>query len=56
MTLEEAIKSRRSVRRFTEEPVPRETVLRLLDLARWRRTPMSAGGSWWCRRPSASSS
>lgn len=35
MTLEEAIRSRRSVRRFTDEPVPQETILELLDLARW---------------------
>lgn len=35
MTLEEAIRSRRSVRRFTEEPVPRETILKLLELACW---------------------
>ena len=35
MTLEEAIRSRRSVRRFTGEPVPRETILKILDLACW---------------------
>jgi len=35
MTLEQIIKSRRSVRRFTDEPVSRETVSKLLDLARW---------------------
>ncbi len=35
MTLEEAIRSRRSVRRFTDEPVLHETLLKLLDLARW---------------------
>ena len=35
MTLEQAIRSRRSVRRFTDEPVSRETILKLLDLARW---------------------
>lgn len=35
MTLEEIIKSRRSVRRFTDEPVPQETILKLLDMARW---------------------
>ena len=35
MTFEEIVKARRSVRRFTDEPVPRETVLELLDLARW---------------------
>jgi len=35
MSLEEIVKARRSVRRFTDEPVSRETVLELLDLARW---------------------
>lgn len=43
MTLEQIIRSRRSVRRFTDEPVPRETVLRLLELARWAPC---AGESW----------
>ncbi|NQT51490.1 nitroreductase family protein [bacterium] len=35
MTLEQAIRSRRSVRRFTAEPVSRETIVKLLELARW---------------------
>ena len=35
MTLEEAIRARRSVRRFTEEPVPKQTISKILDLARW---------------------
>ncbi len=35
MTLDEAIRSRRSVRRFTDEPVPQEIILKLLDQARW---------------------
>jgi nitroreductase len=35
VTLEEAVRSRRSVRRFTDDRVPRESILRLLDLARW---------------------
>lgn len=35
MTLEEIVKSRRSVRRYTDEPVPQESLMKLLDLARW---------------------
>ena len=35
MTLEEAIRARRSVRRFTAEPAPQKTLLRLLELACW---------------------
>jgi len=35
MTVEQAIKSRRSVRRFTDEPVSRQTIVRLLELAKW---------------------
>jgi nitroreductase len=35
MTLEEIIKERRSVRSYTDEPISKEQVLRLLDLARW---------------------
>lgn len=29
------IKSRRSIRRYTDEPIPRETILRLLETAAW---------------------
>ncbi len=35
MTLEEIITTRRSVRKFTDEPVSKEEILRLLDMARW---------------------
>ncbi|MCD6505907.1 nitroreductase family protein [Candidatus Poribacteria bacterium] len=35
MTVEEAIKKRRSVRRFQKKPVPRELLMELLDMARW---------------------
>ena len=35
MNLSEVVRSRRSVRRFKDRPVPRESILRLLDLARW---------------------
>ena len=35
MTLEEVVRSRRSVRRFTDESVPKKTILKLLDMARW---------------------
>jgi len=35
MTLEEIMTTRRSVRKFTDEPVSKEEILRLLDMARW---------------------
>jgi nitroreductase len=35
MTLEEIITTRRSVRSFSDERVPKETILKLLDMARW---------------------
>ena len=35
MTLEEIITTRRSVRSYTDEPVSKEEVLKLLDMARW---------------------
>ena len=35
MTLEEIITTRRSVRSYTDKPVSKETVVRLLDMARW---------------------
>jgi len=35
MTLKEAIKTRRSVRKFQEKAVPREVITDLLDMARW---------------------
>lgn len=41
MTLEEIITIRRSVRSFTDEPVSKETILKLLDMARW--------APWACR-------
>ncbi|MDI9644852.1 MAG: nitroreductase family protein, partial [Candidatus Verstraetearchaeota archaeon] len=38
MDVLEAIKSRRSVRRYKEDPVPSELVERILDAARWAPT------------------
>ncbi len=35
MELMEAIKGRRSIRKFTDEPVPRETLEKLLEAATW---------------------
>ena len=35
MTLEEAIKGRRSIRKFKEAPIPEETIRAILDQARW---------------------
>ena len=35
MTIKEAIKMRRSVRRFQEKSVPREIIMELLDMVRW---------------------
>jgi nitroreductase len=35
MTLAEAIKGRRSIRKFKDEPVPEETIRGILDQARW---------------------
>ncbi len=35
MTLEQIIKTRRSVRSYTDESVSKEDVLKLLDMARW---------------------
>jgi nitroreductase len=35
MTLEEAIRGRRSIRRFKEDPVPQDTLREILDQARW---------------------
>lgn len=36
--LEQLMKSRRSIRAYSDEPVPRETLQRLLDTARWAPT------------------
>lgn len=35
MTLEDIITTRRSVRKFTDEPISKEEILKLLDMARW---------------------
>lgn len=35
MTLQDIITTRRSVRGFTDEPVSKETILKLLEMARW---------------------
>lgn len=34
-TVAEVVKKRRTIREFTDEPVPREVVERILDIARW---------------------
>lgn len=38
MNVFEAIKERRSIRQFTQEPIEKETLERLLDAARWAPT------------------
>ncbi len=43
MSLEQIVKARRSVRRFTDEPVSRETISKLLELATWAP---HAGEAW----------
>ncbi len=45
MDLETAIRSRRSVRQFTDEPVPEEVIRELLDAARW--APSWANTQCW---------
>jgi nitroreductase len=45
MDLETAIRDRRSVRKFTAEPIPRETIRDLLDVARW--SPSWANTQCW---------
>ncbi len=35
MELKEAIKGRRSIRRFKNQNIPRETVIELIDYAQW---------------------
>lgn len=41
MELSEAIKGRRSVRRFKSQPVPKETLAKLLDWAMWAPSGMN---------------
>jgi nitroreductase len=41
MKVQEAIHSRHSVRKFLPEPVPEETVLRILDAGRWAPSGMN---------------
>jgi nitroreductase len=41
MELEEAVKGRRSVRRFKPDPVPRALLERILDLAQWAPSGMN---------------
>lgn len=45
MELIEAIKGRRSIRAFKPDPVPRETIVRLLEIARW--APSGANSQPW---------
>jgi len=44
MDLNEAVRNRRSIRAFLPDPVPREIITRLVDLARW-------GPSWGNTQP-----
>ena len=41
MELSEAIKGRRSVRRFRPDPVPRDVIERILELAQWAPSAMN---------------
>lgn len=41
MELSDAIKGRRSIRRFKPDPVPREVIERLLELAQWAPSAMN---------------
>jgi nitroreductase len=41
MELSEAIKGRRSIRRFKSDPVPREILEKILDLAQWAPSAMN---------------
>ena len=41
MEISEAIKGRRSVRRFKPEPVPREVIENILELAQWAPSAMN---------------
>lgn len=41
MELQEAIRGRRSVRKFKAQPVPRETLQKILDLATWAPSGMN---------------
>jgi len=41
MDLSEAIKGRRSIRKFKAQPVPRETIEKILDLALWAPSGMN---------------
>jgi len=44
----EAIKGRRSVRRYLPDPVPREVIEDIVNCGDWRRRPamISPGSSW----------
>ncbi len=44
MELEEAIKGRRSIRRFKTQSVPKETLERILDFAMWAPSAMNRQG------------
>jgi len=46
MELIEAIKGRRSIRAFKPEPVPREAIATLLEIARW--APSGSNSQPWC--------
>ena len=45
MELEEAIKNRRSIRKFKDKSVPREVILKLLDAAQW--APSACNKQLW---------
>jgi nitroreductase len=46
MDFDDVVRGRRSIRRFTDRPVPDETVGQILDLA--RHAPSSMNGQPWC--------
>lgn len=46
MDFDEAVRGRRSIRRYADRPVPDEIVERILDLA--RHAPSSLNGQPWC--------
>lgn len=45
MKLMEIIKGRRSVRKFTQEPVPDDVIQKLMEAARWAPTPSNLQGT-----------
>lgn len=46
-TIEQIVKGRRSIRKYREESVPRETLERLLDMVRWAPTAVNRQPVYW---------